>query len=127
MPLVPLFIFHHSLKGGLCGGCMGRGTFVGFWDPMSIRLFNDWEVDEVERLLFWLAAKKLHVEVNDKAKWMETKSGEFLVKSMYKVLEFKPTTLILMEIVWSSCVQPKLCFFARRLQTIFFSIVQQGC
>ena len=77
MPLVPLFIFHHSLKRGLCGGCMGRGTCVGFWDPLCIRLFNDWEVDEVERLLFWLAAKKLYVEVNDKAKWMETKSGEF--------------------------------------------------
>ena len=57
----------------------------GFWDPMFIKSLNDWEVDEAERLLLSLAAKKLHVEVEDKAQRTVIKSGNFSVKSVLGV------------------------------------------
>ena len=57
------------------------------WDPILCRNLNDLKVDEVEGLFLRLGAKKLLVEVVDKPRWEETKSGVFLTKAMYKVLE----------------------------------------
>lgn len=43
--------------------------------------FNDWELEDVERLLSWLG---LGDEVEDNASWMVTKDGIFLIKLMCK-------------------------------------------
>ena len=39
-------------------------------------------------------------------------SGKFSVKSLYKALEPNCSVYFLMKIIWNSCVQPKVSFFA---------------
>ena len=60
----------------------------------------------------WLGEKKVFVEGDDIVRWMEIKNGVFSVKSMYKALESRSSIPFPMKTIWSTCVQPKLCFFA---------------
>ena len=38
----------------------------GSWSPCFTRPFNDWEVDEVERLLLWLGGKRVNLDEEDR-------------------------------------------------------------
>lgn len=44
--------------------------------------------------------------------WLPMESGKFSVKSLYKALESKSSIYFPMKIIWNSCVQPKISFFA---------------
>ncbi|RVW15392.1 hypothetical protein CK203_082651 [Vitis vinifera] len=48
----------------------------GSWSPRFIRPFNDWEVDEVERLLLWLGGKRVNLVEEDGVLWPPTKSAK---------------------------------------------------
>ena len=56
------------------------------WNPIFSKPFNDWEVEEAERLLYGLGRYTLEEEAADEVRWKLTKAGVFTVKSMYKAL-----------------------------------------
>ena len=43
--------------------------------------------------------------------WIEIKCGRFSVKSLYKALESGPSAFFPLNVIWKSCVQPKVSFF----------------
>ncbi|RVW43492.1 hypothetical protein CK203_095350 [Vitis vinifera] len=43
----------------------GRGE----WTPLFLRPFNDWEVEEVERLLSSIQGKRLDADGEDRMQW----------------------------------------------------------
>ena len=45
----------------------------GGWSPRFSRPFNDWEVEEVERLLVTIQGRRLNPNLEDRVLWKETK------------------------------------------------------
>ena len=84
----------------------------GSWSPHFIRPLNDWEVDEVERLLLWLGGKRVNLVEDDGVLWPPTKSGKFYIKSLYKALGPESSVYFPMKIIWNSYAQQKISFFA---------------
>ena len=66
----------------------------------------------MERLLCCLGRKKVNLDEEDKMRWMDSKDGNFSVKSLYRALESDSLVSFPWKIIWNSCVQPKLSFFA---------------
>ena len=62
--------------------------------------------------MFCLCGKRVNIFEEGKVWWTETKSGKFSIKSFYKVLESDSSVYFPMKIIWNSCVQPKVSFFA---------------
>ncbi|RVW44970.1 putative ribonuclease H protein [Vitis vinifera] len=89
-----------------------EGERRGSWTPRFNRPFNDWEMEEVGRLLCCLDGKKVRVDEEDRVRWMDSKDGVFSVKSLYRALQPVPLASFPSKIIWNSCVQPKLSFFA---------------
>ncbi|RVW54190.1 Transcription initiation factor TFIID subunit 5 [Vitis vinifera] len=58
----------------------------GVWSPSFSRPFNDWEVEEVERLLLTIRGRRLNPLLEDRMLWKETKDEIFSVKSLYSTL-----------------------------------------
>ncbi|RVW26078.1 hypothetical protein CK203_112555 [Vitis vinifera] len=80
-----------------------RGRKGGSWNPCFNRPFNDWELEEVERLFCCLEGKKVRVDEEDRVKWMETKDGFFSAQ----------TKLFCMEASWGrvltlDCLQKRV-------------------
>ncbi|RVX10864.1 LINE-1 reverse transcriptase-like [Vitis vinifera] len=89
-----------------------EGEWGGSWNPCFNRPFNDWELEEVERLFCCLEGKKVRGDEEDKVKWMASKDGDFSVKSLYRTMQLGSLAFFPSKIIWNSCVQPKLSFFA---------------
>ncbi|RVW33932.1 putative ribonuclease H protein [Vitis vinifera] len=89
-----------------------EGEWGGSWNPCFNRPFNDWELEEVERLFSCLEGKKVRGDEEDRVKWMASKDGEFSVKSLYRTMQPGSLAFFPSKIIWNSCVQPKLSFFA---------------
>ena len=66
----------------------------------------------MERLLLWLGGKRVNLDEEDRVSWLPMESGKFSVKSLYKALESESSIYFPMKIIWNSCVQPKISFFA---------------
>ena len=66
----------------------------------------------MERLFCCLEGKKVRVDEEDRVKWMESKDGDFSVKSLYRTMQPGSLAFFPSKIIWNSCVQPKLSFFA---------------
>ena len=66
----------------------------------------------MERLLLCLGGKMVNLDEEDRVKWMESKDGVFLVKSLYRTMQLVSLASFPSKIIWNSCVQPKLSFFA---------------
>ncbi|RVW56524.1 putative ribonuclease H protein [Vitis vinifera] len=60
---------------------------VGGWTPLFLRPFNDWEVEEAERLLSSIQGKRVDADGEDRMLWRGTKNEIFTVKSLYKSLD----------------------------------------
>ncbi|RVW30523.1 putative ribonuclease H protein [Vitis vinifera] len=88
------------------------GEGGGVWNPCFNRPFNDWEMEDVEWLLCCLEGKKVRGDEEDKVKWMASKDGDFSVKSLYRTMQPGSHAFFPSKIIWNSCVQPKLSFFA---------------
>ncbi|RVX18032.1 putative ribonuclease H protein [Vitis vinifera] len=84
----------------------------GVWSPSFSRPFNDWEVEEVRRLLLSIRGKRLNPLMEDRMLWKETKDGIFSVKSLYSTLVSKKVVQFPISIMWNPCVPTKVCFFA---------------
>ena len=53
------------------------------------------------------------VGLEDTVRWEGSRNGVFTVKSVYKMLEQRPSVLFPWKCIWRNYAQPKLCFFAR--------------
>ena len=92
-----------------CWDSMGE---VGGWNPRFLRPFNDWEVEEVERLLLIIQGKRLNADLEDRMVWNETKDGIFSVKSCFNSLDHSSAVPFPWRIIWSTFVPTKVGFFA---------------
>ncbi|RVW36131.1 hypothetical protein CK203_079621 [Vitis vinifera] len=84
----------------------------GVWRPRFSRPFNDWEVEEVERLLLTIQGRRLNLNLEDRVLWKETKDGIFSVKSLYSALVSRSVVQFPSSIIWSPCVPTKVGSFA---------------
>ncbi|RVX01678.1 hypothetical protein CK203_024373 [Vitis vinifera] len=64
------------------------------------------------KAIFLLGGKKVRGDEEDKVKWMASKDGDFSVKSLYRTMQPGSLAFFPSKIIWNSCVQPKLSFFA---------------
>ena len=83
----------------------------GVWSPRFSRPFNDWEVEEVERLLLLIRGRRLNPLLEDRMLWKETKDGIFSVKSLYSALASRRVVQFPNIIIWNPCVPTKVSFF----------------
>ena len=81
------------------------GERGGSWSPCFSRPFNDWEMEEVERLFCCLGGKKVNVDEEDRERWLDLKDGLFSVKSFYRALQPDSLVSFPSKIIWKSCVQ----------------------
>ncbi|RVW74735.1 putative ribonuclease H protein [Vitis vinifera] len=84
----------------------------GVWNPSFSRSYNDWEVEEVERLLLTIRGRRLNPLLEDRMLWKETKDGIFSVKSLYSSLASRRDVQFPYSNIWSTCVPTKVSFFA---------------
>ncbi|RVX10791.1 LINE-1 retrotransposable element ORF2 protein [Vitis vinifera] len=85
---------------------------VGGWTPLFLRPFNDWEVEEAERLLSSIQGKRVDADGEDRMLWRGTKNEIFTVKSLYKSLDHSYAVSFPGKIIWSPYVPSKVSFFA---------------
>ena len=84
----------------------------GGWNPWFSGLFNDWEMEMVERFLFSLQGKRVVTNLEDRILWKEAKDEKFSVRTLYNVIEGSSTVLFPKSVIWSPCVPTKVVFFA---------------
>ena len=84
----------------------------GCWNPLFVRPFNDWELEEVNNFLTCLNRTKVQPSLEDKVRWVEEKNGLFSVNSMFKVLDSASHGYFLVNIIWRPKIQSRICFFA---------------
>ena len=108
----PLFALATSKEAWVNEVWTAAGERGGSWSPCFNRPFNDWELEEVERLFCCLDGKKVSVDEEDRVRWMDSKDGVFSVKSLYRALQPVSLASFPSKIIWNSRVQPKLSFFA---------------
>ena len=56
------------------------------WNPIFTRSFNDWEMEETERLLLGLGCFVLHDDLEVIVCWKLIRDGVFSIRSMYLAL-----------------------------------------
>ena len=81
------------------------------WSPHFIRLFNDWELEEVERFFLFLPNKKVLHTLEDKIFLREAKGGLFSVSFVYQHLFDIEAHLFPSKLIWNSKVPTKVGFF----------------
>ena len=64
-------------SGSIEGGC---------WAPRFLRPFNDWELEELESLLFRLQQKRIS-NMEDRVIWEGAKDGRCSVKRLYNAID----------------------------------------
>ena len=84
----------------------------GGWSPVFQRPFNDWEMEEVERFLHFLANKKVRPLQEDRLLLKESKTNGFSVSLMYRKLRHSIPTDFPWRSIWNPIVPPKMGFFA---------------
>ncbi|RVX20110.1 putative ribonuclease H protein [Vitis vinifera] len=84
----------------------------GAWSPRFSRPFNDWEVEEVERLLLTIRGARLSPLMEDRMMWKVTSNGSFSVKSLYNDLSSRRAGLFPHGLIWNPSVPSKVSFFA---------------
>ena len=62
----------------------------GGWNPIFLRSFNDWEMEEVDRFLQVLNRKEIKPLMEDKIFFKGSRNDGFSVKSMYRELDCSP-------------------------------------
>ena len=53
------------------------------WDPRFIRQLNDWKLEEIDVFFRRLHNHSISLGTDDVMVWLETKNGEFSIKSFY--------------------------------------------
>ena len=66
----------------------------------------------MERLMLKIQPFRVQREDKDRVVWTTSKSGDFLVKSLYSILELGDSHLFPCNSIWRANVPPKVAFFA---------------
>ena len=64
------------------------------------------------RLLCYLEGKMVRVDEEDRVRWVKSKDGVFSIKSLHRAMQPVSSALFPSKIIWMSCAQPKISFFA---------------
>ena len=59
----------------------------GGWNLRFIMSFNDWEMEEIQRLITLISSKKILQRERSKVFWLVDKKGQYTVKANYRHLE----------------------------------------
>ena len=81
----------------------------GGWNLRFIRPFNDWELEETQRLISLISSRNISQGEKDKIFWLVVTKGQYTIKANYRHLDLSgsiPTSLI-----WNNCVPPKVSVF----------------
>ena len=84
----------------------------GGWNPIFLRSFNDWEMEEVDRFLQVLYRKQIRPLMKDKILFKGSRNDAFSVKSMYRVLDCSPQVAFPSCSIWNPVIPPRMGFFA---------------
>ena len=80
--------------------------------PRFIRQFNDWELEEVDALFRRLHSYSIGSGTFDTVVWLETKDGDFSVRSFYSFLASRRVEPFLYHTMWISWAPVRVSFFA---------------
>ena len=95
------------------GGCLGFFyPWEGGWSLPFSKPLNDWKVGSVERFLSCLDRMRVNRDEEDRVRWIETKNGKFIVKSLYMALESGTSISFHWSNIWKEWVHPRVSFFA---------------
>ena len=83
-----------------------------FMNAIFLRSFNDWEMEEVDRLLQVLHRKQIRPRMEDKILFKGSKIDVFSVKIMYRVLDCSPQVVFPSRTIWNPVIPPRMGFFA---------------
>ena len=84
----------------------------GGWNPIFLRSFNDWEMEEVDRFLQVLYRKQIRPLMEDKILFKGSRNDAFSVSSMYRVLDCSPQVAFPSRSIWNPVIPPIMGFFA---------------
>ena len=74
----------------------------GSWGPRFIRHFNDWELEEVDALFGRLHNYSTVLGTFDVMVWLETKDGDFSIRSFYSSLASRRVEPFPHNTMWNS-------------------------
>ena len=89
-----------------------RDSGEGGWNPIFLRSFNNWEMEEVDRFLQILCRKQINPLMEDKILFKGSRNEGFSVKIMYWVLDCPPQVEFPARSIWNPIIPPRLGFFA---------------
>ena len=84
----------------------------GGWNPIFLRSFNNWEMEEVDRFLQILCRKQINPLMEDKIIFKGSRNDGFSVKIMYRVLDCSPQVVFPSRSIWNPVIPPRWGFFA---------------
>ena len=83
----------------------------GGWNPIFLRSFNDWELEEGVRFLQVLYRTQISPLKEDKIIFKGSRNDVFSVSSMCRVLDRSPQVAFPYRIIWNPALPPRLRFF----------------
>ena len=107
----PMLYAMTASKGPKVGEVWDTTRGEGGWNLRFMRPFNDWEMEEMQRLISLISNKKISQRERDKIFWLVDKKGEYTVKAKYRHLEGDTFEAISTGLIWNSCIPPKVSVF----------------
>ena len=83
----------------------------GGWNLRFIKPFNDWEMEETQRLISLISSSKIAQRERDKIRWIVDKKGQYAVKANYRHLEGGTYGTLPVGLIWNSFIPPKVSVF----------------
>ena len=85
---------------------------MGVWSPRLLRVFNDWDLEQVYSLINYVHSQRIQTDRKDRLVWKAFKTGIFSVKSLYGILEDSREEQFPRKLIWDPCIPTKAGFFA---------------
>ena len=98
-------------KGAKVGEVWETTGGGGGWNMRFIRSFNDWELEETQKLISMISSRNINQGEKDKIFWLVDKKGQYTAKANYRHLEGDLSGSIPTSLIWNNCVPPKVIVF----------------
>ena len=98
-------------KGAKVGEVWDTTRGKGGWNLRFIKPFNDWEMEEIQRLISLISSKNISHRERGKIFWLVDKKGKYTVKANYRHLEGDTFEAISARLIWNNCIPPKASVF----------------
>ena len=99
-------------KGAFVKNCWDHEGEMGVWNPRFLRVFNDWELEQVYSLINSVHSQRIQTDTKDRLVWKAFKTGIFPGKSLYGILEDSREEQFPRKLFWNPCIPTKAGFFA---------------